>query len=136
LIFAPRTTSASHLERQQHADLFLDTLPYNAHTTTSDALWMGLPVLTCKGETFSARVAASILASVHLSELVCISLQTYEEKALHLATHSTALTEIKETLKNQIRHSDLFNSEKFARTLEKQYKQVWHAYLTGADTSS
>ncbi len=136
LIFAPRTTSASHLERQQHADLFLDTLPYNAHTTTSDALWMGLPVLTCKSETFSSRVAASLLETVHLPELVCTSLQAYEAKALHLATHPTALAEIKETLKNQIRHSDLFNSEKFARTLEKQYKQVWHAYLTGADTSS
>ncbi len=134
LVFAPRTAIESHIERQQHADLFLDTLPYNAHTTTSDALWVGLPVLTCKGETFSARVAASLLEAAHLPELICESLQAYEEKARYLATSPGVLKGIKKALKNQVAHSDLFNAEKFARTLEKQYKQVWQVYTndTGA----
>lgn len=85
LIFAARTSSESHIERQRHADLFLDTLPYNAHTTASDALSVGLPVLTCQGDTFSARVAASLLNHMGLPALISDSLSDYEEKALYFA---------------------------------------------------
>ncbi len=85
LIFAPRVAIADHLARHAHADLFLDTLPYNAHTTCSDALWMGLPVLTCAGNTFAARVAGSLLNAINLTELITYNLQDYENKALYLA---------------------------------------------------
>jgi protein O-GlcNAc transferase len=133
LIFAPRTESAAHIERQRHADLFLDTSPYNAHTTASDALWVGLPILTCLGNTFSSRVAASLLHQIHQHELVCDSLQAYEEKALDLAKHPEKLTKIKNDLIQFKETSNLFNSVKFAKTLEAQYHAVWQKHLQ--DTS-
>jgi len=86
LIFAPLTTQREHLTRQRLADLFLDTLPCNAHTTASDALWAGLPLLTCLGSTFAGRVAASLLKAVELDELVTPALEAYESMALKLAT--------------------------------------------------
>lgn len=129
LLFAPRSDVKIHIERQRHADLFLDTLPYNAHTTTSDALWAGLPVLTCKGDTFSARVSASILASTGLQGLICESLNDYEKKALYLAENPNQLYEIKAQLLNTIKEADLFNSEKFARLLESQYHAVWQRFI-------
>lgn len=125
LIFAKRADSKAHIERQRHADLFLDTLPYNAHTTASDALWAGLPILTCKGETFSASVAASLLSYVGLPSLICDTLEEYEEKALYFAKKPDSLKPIKNQLCNTIKTSDLFNSEKFARLLETQYHAVW-----------
>lgn len=128
LIFAPRTNSEAHLERQRHADLFLDTQPYNAHTTASDALWANLPVLTCLGNTFPARVAASLLHHIGLPELICESLQAYEEKALYLAQHPDELAKIKHHLMHIKETSDLFNSEKFARSLETQYHAIWQTY--------
>src|SRR5262249_30592757 len=83
VIFAPKLAdNADHLARQRQADLFLDTLPYNAHTTASDALWVGLPVLTCLEETFAGRVAASLLRAIGLPELVTTSLEDYETLAL------------------------------------------------------
>lgn len=132
LIFASRTNSQAHIERQRHADLFLDTLPYNAHTTASDALWAGLPVLTCKGSTFAANVAASILNHAGMSDLVCNTLAEYEEKALYFAGSSDSLANIKQQLLNTINTSDLFNSEKFARLLETQYHEAWQQYLAHA----
>jgi len=125
LIFAARTASEAHIERQQHADLFLDTMPYNAHTTASDALAVGLPVLTCKGDTFAASVAASLLNHIELAELVCNSLADYEEKALYFAQNSHALTQIKTELKHQVENADLFNAKKFAESLESQYHAIW-----------
>ncbi|MFW5432619.1 MAG: tetratricopeptide repeat protein [Methylophilaceae bacterium] len=136
LIFAPRTNSETHLERQQHADLFLDTLPYNAHTTASDALSAALPVLTCIGDTFSARVAASLLHHVGLPELVCDSLQAYEEKALQLAQHPTELASIKKQLSSIEKTSDLFDSGSFAKSLEAQYQHVWKTHLHGTSLAS
>ena len=118
LIFAPRVSIEAHLERHIHADLFLDTLPYNAHTTASDALFMGLPVLTCIGETFPARVAASLLHSMNLPELICENLQKYEEKALFLAQNSAEITRIKQQLISQIQTSSLFQPKQFAHELE------------------
>ncbi len=82
LIFAPRQPSPEHLARHRLADLFLDTLPYNAHTTASDALWAGLPVLTCSGDTFAGRVAGSLLHAVGLPELITFSLDAYEAMGL------------------------------------------------------
>lgn len=130
LFFAPRTNMADHLARHTLADLFLDTLPYNAHTTTSDALWMGLPVLTCQGEAFAGRVAASILNAANLPELVTSSLEEYEARALQLATNAQALKDIKQKLV-QHRHSVLlFNTTLFARNLESIYQEMWRIYLS------
>ena len=129
LIFAARTSSDAHLERQQHADLFLDTLPYNAHTTASDALSAGLPILTCKGDTFSARVAASLLDHMGLTELISNTVSAYEEKALHLAQNPAALAKLKNDLNTKKETTDLFNAKKFAQSLESQYHTIWQTHL-------
>ena len=128
LIFAPRVPIADHFARHVHADLFLDTLPYNAHTTASDALFMRLPLLTCMGETFAARVAASILQRINMPELIANSLQEYEQKALELAQNSEKLILLKQKLKTQVEQSALFNPTQFARDLEQQYLSIWHAH--------
>ena len=125
LIFAARTASETHMERQQHADLFLDTMPYNAHTTASDALAVGLPVLTCKGNSFAARVAASLLNHIELPTLICDTLAAYEEKALYFTQNAHALAEIKTELRRKVESTDLFNAKKFARSLESQYHAIW-----------
>ena len=136
LIFAPRAPIESHLERQTHADLFLDTLPYNAHTTASDALYMGLPILTILGNTFPARVTASLLSNIGLSELICLDTSKYEEKALFLASHPQELAKIKQKLIIHKESSDLFKPEKFARNLEAQLQSIWQAHQleTGIST--
>lgn len=124
LIFAPRVSIADHLARHAHADLFLDTQPYNAHTTCSDALWMGLPVLTCVGNTFAARVAGSLLHAAGLPELVTDSLADYEEKALHLAKNPALLSAIRQKLLTEKMSSALFDSARFARDLEAAYLEM------------
>ena len=121
LIFAQRTSIAEHLARHAQADLFLDTLPYNAHTTCNDALWMNLPVLTCLGDTFSARVAGSLLSALGLSELITHDLQAYENKAIQLAKDAHNLQVIKQTLIANKTSSTLFNTALFAQSLEKTY---------------
>jgi protein O-GlcNAc transferase len=124
LIFAPRVAIAEHLERHNYADLFLDTLPYNAHTTASDALFMRLPLLTCMGDTFSARVAASLLHSIHMPELIAKNLQTYEQKALDLALHPEKIIQLKQKLNEKIANSKLFNPRQFARELEQHFFRI------------
>ncbi|HSH97304.1 MAG TPA: glycosyltransferase, partial [Methyloradius sp.] len=113
---------------QALADLFLDTLPYNAHTTASDALWMGLPVLTCAGESFASRVAGSLLHAADLPELVTINLIDYEEKALMLATNPDQLGTIKKKLGIKNRELALFNTAKFTRDIEQLYQDIWQNY--------
>ena len=98
LVFAPRMALPDHLARHRMADLFLDTLPYNAHTTASDALWTGLPVLTQIGETFAGRVAASLLNAVGLPELITTTRDAYEALAIELATNPAKLASIKQKL--------------------------------------
>jgi predicted O-linked N-acetylglucosamine transferase (SPINDLY family) len=124
LIFAPRVAIAEHLARHAHADLFLDTLPYNAHTTCSDALWMGLPLLTCVGDTFASRVAGSLLKAAGLDELITYTFADYENKALFLAKNLEALHTMKQKLLSEKMTSDLFDTAKFARSLEAIYKNI------------
>lgn len=124
LIFAPRVSIAEHLARHAHADLFLDTLPYNAHTTCSDALWMGVPVLTCVGDTFASRVAGSLLKATGLDELITYTLEDYENKALYLAKNPQALDTMKQKLLSEKMTSALFDTAKFARSLEAVYKNI------------
>ena len=125
LVFAPRIAIADHLARHEHADLFLDTLPYNAHTTCSDALWMGVPVLTCAGDTFSARVAGSLLKAAGLTELITYTLQDYENKALYLSKNTAELQAMKQKLLAEKMTSPLFDTAKFALSLEKIYRTIW-----------
>ncbi len=124
LVFAPRVSMAEHLARHIHADLFLDTLPYNAHTTTSDALWMGLPVLTCAGDTFTSRVAASLLNAAGLPELITKDLNEYEAKAMDLASSPEKLNGLKRQLLDRREQSALFDTEKFAKNLERIYTDL------------
>jgi predicted O-linked N-acetylglucosamine transferase (SPINDLY family) len=113
------------LARQRHADLFLDTLPYNAHTTASDALWAGLPLVTCLGETFAGRVAASLLKAVGLRELITTSLEDYEALALKLARDPTLLASIKAKLARNRSTHPLFNTARFTRHVEAAYTTMW-----------
>ena len=124
LIFTPRCNQNDHISRQVHGDLLLDTFPCNAHTTASDALFAGLPVLTIRGETFASRVAASILTSAGLEELVTDSYQAYEDKAFELATNTVKMNVIKERLRSGIATSELYDTEGFARDFEALLLEV------------
>lgn len=121
LIFAPRKPTPEHLARHRLADLFLDTWPYNAHTTASDALWAGLPVLTMQGETFGSRVAASVLQAAGLPELITRSPSVYESLALELATSPDRLGDLRHRLDAQRETCALFDTERFTRDLEAAY---------------
>ena len=125
LVFAPRTDPAMHLARQTLADLFLDTLPYNAHTTASDALWVGLPVVTAKGSTFAGRVAASLLHAANLPEMVTNSLSEYEALALKLARAPAELAAIKAKLRANRDSCALFDTLRMTRSLEAVYTRMW-----------
>jgi predicted O-linked N-acetylglucosamine transferase (SPINDLY family) len=122
IVFAPRVPSmADHLARQRLADLFVDTAGYNAHTTSSDALWAGVPVLTCIGATFPSRVAASLLHAIGLPELVTSSLDDYEAVALDLARDPARLQSIRRRLEaNRLTHP-LYDTDRFRRHLEIAY---------------
>ena len=125
LVFAPRTPSvADHLARQRLADLFLDTLPYNAHTTASDALWAGLPILTCTGGSFAGRVAASLLHAVGLDELVTPDLGAYEALALRLAAEPALLAGLRARLAANRATASLFDTPRFTRNLEAAYDRM------------
>ena len=136
LIFAPRAKPEDHLARHGLADLFLDTLPYNAHTTVSDALWAGLPVVTCLGTTFAGRVAASLLNAVRLPELITHSLADYEALALKLAQDKKALTKIRSKLARNRKTCPLFDTDRFRRNIEKAYVTMWERYQRGEPPAS
>ena len=131
LIFAPRVKPHEHLARQRLAGLFLDTLPYNAHTTASDALWMGLPLVTCPGDTFPARVAASLLGAIGLPELIAPSLGEYEALALEFAREPARLAAIKTKLAANRDTAPMFDTPRFARYLESAYATMWERQQRG-----
>lgn len=133
LIFAPRMPLAEHLARHHAADLFLDTVPCNAHTTASDALWTGLPVLTRIGESFAARVAASLLHAVGLPELIAASAERYEQIAIELAGNPSRLARIREKLTANRMTTLLFDSERFTRHLEAAYAAMYERYHQDLD---
>ena len=131
LVFAPRMALAEHLARHRLADLFLDTLPYNSHTTASDALWAGCPVLTLAGETFASRVAGSLLRTVGLPELITHSFDEYYALALHLAEDVASLARLRTRLEANRAISSLFDAGQFARNLEKAYETMWEIHKSG-----
>ena len=124
IIFAPRMASADHLARHRAADLFLDTLPCNAHTTASDALWAGLPLLTLAGESFAARVAASLLTAIEMPELITNNQADYERQAIEIALNPARLMALKTKLADKRTSTNLFNGVVYARHLEKAYSQM------------
>ena len=131
LIFAPLAPPAEHLGRHRHADLFLDTLPCNAHTTASDALWAGLPVVTCCGDTFAGRVAGSLLMAIDMPELVTTSLEEYEQAALALARSPQRLIALRRKLQNNREASALFDLPKLTGNIEAAYARMWQTWLAG-----
>jgi predicted O-linked N-acetylglucosamine transferase (SPINDLY family) len=128
LVFAPRMALPEHLARHRAADLFLDTLPYAAHTTASDALWSGLPVLTCIGEGFASRVAASLLTSVGLPELIASTLQEYEDMAVRLAAEPTSLARFRQMLAENRLTTPLFDIRSFTGHIETAYLGMYQRY--------
>jgi protein O-GlcNAc transferase len=131
LVFAPRVALPDHLARHRLADLFLDTLPCNAHTTASDALWAGLPVLTCLGDTFAGRVAASLLRAIGLPELVAPTLAHYEELAVDLANDRDKLGRIRQTLDANRTKAPLFRPALLAKYIETAYATMHERYRAG-----
>jgi predicted O-linked N-acetylglucosamine transferase (SPINDLY family) len=130
ILFAPNLPPDQHLARLSLADLFLDGLPYNAHTTASDALWAGVPVLTRRGTAFPGRVAASLLRAANLSDLVTETAQEFEQLAVKLATDPEAYGVVK---KRVTRHCPLFNTDLFRQQIEAAYEKIWQAWLAGAE---
>jgi predicted O-linked N-acetylglucosamine transferase (SPINDLY family) len=128
LVFAAKMPLPDHLARHSLADLFVDTLPYNAHTTCSDALWAGLPVLTCEGLSFPARVSASLLRAMGLPELIVKSLKDYEETAIDIAKNPSKLAGIREKLRSNLQTTPLFDTPSFTRQLEAAYQSAYRLY--------
>lgn len=131
LVFACKKSLPHHLARHRLADLFLDTLPYNAHTTASDALWAGLPVLTCQGKAFAGRVAASLLTAANLPEMITHSLDEYESRAWELARDPQQLGAIKTRLQSNLATCPLFDTALFTQHIEAAYKVMWQRYRDG-----
>ena len=140
LVFASKLPVEEHLKRIQLADLFLDTLPYNAHTTASDALRVGLPLLTIMGKAFSSRVAASLLKTVNLQELIASDPNEFELIAIDIAKNPKKLQQLKSKLKDSLTTSTLYNSNLFTNQIESLYKMMYersegnlppaHIYIT------
>ena len=121
LVFARRMPLDEHLARHRAAGLCLDTLPCNAHTTASDALWAGLPILTCIGNSFPARVAASLLTALDMTEFITTTMQDYEDTAVGLAQDPARLAALRQKLAGKRLTSSLFSGRRFARSIEAAY---------------
>jgi predicted O-linked N-acetylglucosamine transferase (SPINDLY family) len=128
LVFAGRLPVAEHLARHRAADLFIDTLPYNAHTTASDALWTGLPVLTRAGTSFPSRVGASLLQAIDLPELITTTPEHYERLAIELARNPEQLAQIRARLARNRLKAPLFDTDLFARHIESAYARIYERY--------
>jgi predicted O-linked N-acetylglucosamine transferase (SPINDLY family) len=128
LVFAKRMKLPEHLARHRVTDLFLDTLPYNAHTTASDALWAGIPVLTCVGESFASRVAASLLNAIELPDLITTTQAEYEAKAIELANNPAKLKAIKDKLERNRLTTALFDTPRFTKHIEAAFTQIYERY--------
>ena len=134
IVFADRLPQDEHLARHKLADLFIDTFNYNAHTTASDALWAGLPVVTKLGKGFSARVAGSLLNAIGLTELITVNKEHYESLILDLAKNPNKLIKIKEKLNKNRLLEPLFNTEEYTKNLENGYKEAHQLILQKKET--
>lgn len=131
LVFAPKTDNGVHLDRIACADLYLDTWPCNGHTSASDALWAGLPVVTLSGQTFASRVAGSLLQAVGAPELVCRSVEQYEDLVLRLAGDEPLRAALRARLEAARTTSSLFDGRLRAREIEALYERMWARALQG-----
>jgi predicted O-linked N-acetylglucosamine transferase (SPINDLY family) len=136
LVFASKVPKPKHLARHRLADLFLDTRYYTAHTSCSDALWAGLPVLTCPGGTFASRVSASILMAAGLPELIAQSFEDYERRAVAWGTNRGDLQAIRDKWAAQRLTCALFDTPRFARNIERAYRLMWENHLAGRPPQS
>jgi predicted O-linked N-acetylglucosamine transferase (SPINDLY family) len=132
IIFADKMANPQHLARYPLADLFLDTSPYGAHTTASDSLWMGVPVLTLNGRSFASRVCGSLVRAAGLPELACASAEEYVDRAVALGKDREALLQYRARLAASRDTCDLFNTPKLVAHLEDLYAQMWQAYKNDA----
>jgi predicted O-linked N-acetylglucosamine transferase (SPINDLY family) len=132
LIFAPDMGQINHLGRLQLADLVLDTAPYGAHTTASDALWAGVPIVTCAGDTFASRVAGSLLHAVGMAELIAANEDDYIAIASVLANEPARLAKLKAKLGREHLTAPLFDVAAYTRSLEDLYETMWHRRRLGA----
>jgi predicted O-linked N-acetylglucosamine transferase (SPINDLY family) len=131
IIFAPRRANPDHLARYPLADLFLDTTPYGAHTTASDALWLGLPVLTVPGRSFPSRVCGSLVKSAGMHEMLCASVEDYVERAIALGNDPAQLRELRLKLAEKRENCVLFNTGLLVSSLEQLYAQAWREFASG-----
>jgi predicted O-linked N-acetylglucosamine transferase (SPINDLY family) len=131
LVFARALPGPEYLARYRAADLFLDTLPYNAGTTASDALWAGLPVLTCAGEAFASRMAASLLRAVGLPDMIAATQEQYEDLAVALGKDPATLAQIRRRLAANRLTTPLFDSRTFTQNLERGYTRIYERCLAG-----
>ncbi len=131
LIFAEHLKIEDHLQRIKFADLFLDTFPYNAHTTCSDALRVGIPVLTLKGNSFASRVAASLLNTINLNELIVTNIEDYKKLAIKIYNEKGYLDKIKKKIDINKKNSNLFKAEIYTKNIERAYKKIHQNYLDG-----
>lgn len=131
LIFADFLPKAKHQARLKLADLVLDTYYYNEHTTGSDALWVGVPVLTCQGQTFASGVGASLLRAVGLPELIALDLREYKKMAVRLNNSSTKLQQLKKKLAVNWLFYPLFDTRRFVVNLSRAYRAMWEIYAAG-----
>ncbi len=131
LIFAPIMATGDHLARHRNADLFLDTLPFNAHSTASDALWAGLPLLTEIGDTFAGRVGASLVHSLDANELIASSKKDFINKAIELANNPEKLKELRQKIWQNRNLAPGFSGKNFAKNLELAYQTIYERYASG-----
>jgi protein O-GlcNAc transferase len=136
IVFARGAPLDEHLARHRLADLFLDTLPYNAHTTASDALWVGLPLVTCCGQTFAGRVATSLLRAIGVPDLVTDDLEAYERLAFRIASDPSMLQELRERLRRNRHSHPLFDADRYRRHIEAAYLRMWEFWQRGEGPAS
>ena len=128
LVFTSTIAKPDHLARLRLADLALDTFPCNGHTTTSDALWAGVPVLALKGQHFASNVSASILQAVGLPELIAANQPEYIARAIEIACDPSLLSQLRQSLQHNLKEAPWFNTALFVRDLEKAYQEMWRRF--------
>ena len=131
IIFAKRLPLDQHFERLKFADLFIDSFPYNAHTTCSDALRMNVPVVTLKGDSFPSRVAASLLKTLNMDELITDSLEQYKKLILKIYDDKNYLLSLKNKIERNKEKSNLYKTDIFTKNIEKAYLKIYDNYLKG-----
>tara|TARA_B100001989_G_C24313457_1_gene351624 strand:- start:69 stop:608 length:540 start_codon:yes stop_codon:yes gene_type:complete len=136
IVFAEKTIMNEHLARQKLADLFVDTFAFNAHTTATESLWAGLPIVTKSGQGFAARVAGSLLTAVGLPELITETEEEYEALALDLAKHPKRLSKIRAKLNKNRLTKPLFNTEQYTKHLETGYQLAYDLYFNGKEADN